>query len=353
MSASFPERNSPPISPVPNESLVDRVRSAERKVREYLDDIGNRKLRWLPLHHPVKTKNLEKIAGDLQSILARLESGDRAAGERSRASLETLLDQLEHPEHIAFDTAWELADLLELEILQLTDDPHLFMRLTSTNEDPILGPRLRAHLPKPKLDDLLASYSENGKFKDNHFSLEARCALELLQQSLINEYRVDRAKARLRGIYLITMAVFLGVFLLGMCYFYLAASRPASDTSAGNATLLMLTLLSGAAGSVLSRAIQLGKQPLRAETDKPQAEPPLGIRTLLAGWKVFFAQPVIGATAAMILFLVVFARWINFGSDQLLQPASLALLGFVAGFSEPFFLGVLDKVAGKANASLH
>jgi len=347
MSTSFP------ISPVPNESLVDRVRSAERKVREYLDCIGNSKLRWLPLHHPVRTKNLEKIAGDLQSILARLESDDRTAGKRSRAALETLLDQLKEPKRMAFDSTWELADLLELEILQLADDPHLFMRLTSINDDPILGQRLRTYLPKPKLDALLASYADNGKFKDDHFGLEARCALELLQQSLINEYRVDRAKTRLRGIYLITMAVFLGGLVLGMCYFYLAATRPGSSTTAGNATLLILTLFSGAAGSVLSRAIQLGKQPLHAETDKPQAEPPLGIRTLLAGWKVFFAQPVIGATAAMILFLVVFARWINFGSDQLLQPASLALLGFVAGFSEPFFLGVLDKVAGKASASVH
>ena len=93
-------------------------------------------------------------------------------------------------------------------------------------------------------------------------------------------------------------------------------------------------------------------QPLRADADTKVPEPPLGIRALLSGWKVFFAQPVIGATAALVVFLVFSAGLLQLGNTQQPGPAALALVGFLAGFSEPFFLGVLDKVAGKGGGSL-
>jgi hypothetical protein len=111
--------------------------------------------------------------------------------------------------------------------------------------------------------------------------------------------------------------------------------------------------LAGAVGSVLSRAIKLGKQPQDAATDKKTAETPLGIRALISGSRIFYAQLVIGATSALILFLVFHTGLVQIGGKEELEPAAYGLLGFLAGFSEPFFIGVLDKVAGEAGSSLN
>lgn len=340
-----PDPSPPSAQPAPPlGELVHLVRSAEVKVRTHLNELGNRKLRWLVPDHPIKTKNLEKIAGHLQNVLVRLvrrnpDGSSQAARDTISASLSPLLDQVEEPKKMAFDSAWEVADLLELELLQLADDTELYMLLI---EEQTAAPRYaQAHL-----EALIAGYAEaNGQFKDDKSRSAARRALEHLQQARISEYRRDRAKAKLRGIYLTTMAGFLGIFAAGMCYFYLTASR------GGETSLLLLVVFSGAAGSVLSRAVKLGKQPLHANPDAESNEPPLGIRALLSGWKVFFAQPVIGATAALILFLTLQAGLFQFGKNQTLGPAGMGLLGFLAGFSEPFFLGVLDKVTGQGQGS--
>jgi hypothetical protein len=79
---------------------------------------------------------------------------------------------------------------------------------------------------------------------------------------------------------------------------------------------------------------------------------PLGIRALIADKKTFLAQPVIGATTALILFLVFQAGFIQIGGLKELTPAAYGLVGFLGGFSEPFVLGILDKVAGQWGSTL-
>lgn len=338
---------------IAGDTLVHRVQSAERHLRNYLDGLGNRKLRWLVPDHPVRTKNLEKIIGHLQTILAQVEStGDlRTVGDTRDPTLISLLEQLRDPGQMAFDSAWEVADLLELEILRRADDPYLHMLLNAQQiPDPNDAHRWESHFPKDYLKSLLEGYRD-GRFRGDYLRLEARRAVEHLQQLRIGEYRVDRAKAKLRGIYVITMAALLGALDLALAYFYVAASLLTDHTSlAYTRDVLLLVIFAGATGSVLSRAVKLGKQPLHAGADTKVPEPPLGIRALLSGWKVFFAQPVIGATAALVVLLVFSSGLVQLGNSQQLGPAGLTLVGFLAGFSEPFFLGVLDKVVGKAGS---
>ena len=57
-------------------------------------------------------------------------------------------------------------------------------------------------------------------------------------------------------------------------------------------------------------------------------------------------QPLVGASAGALVFLLLASRAFSVGS---LDPAawpSPGVLGFAAGFSEPFFLGLVDRVAG-------
>jgi hypothetical protein len=102
---------------------------------------------------------------------------------------------------------------------------------------------------------------------------------------------------------------------------------------------------------VLSRAVTLGKQPLNVTDAKETSEAPLGIRALLSDWKVFVAQPVIGAATALVLFLIVSSGLLQIGGMKELSPPGFALIGFLSGFSEPFFVGTLEKISsgsGKA-----
>jgi hypothetical protein len=305
--------------------------------------------KWLLREDPVKTKNLEKIAGYLQSLITYLSPSND--DHQNLASLTTLLEQIE-PSNLSSNNAWELADLLEIELIRLGDDAYLYTLLkvqqNPDNKDPH---RWDKYFTKVDLTTLLDS---NGKFNDGS-RLRAKRLLEHIQQARISEYRRDRAKVQLRGIYLERMAFFLIFFITGLGVFYLFASRlelVERNSTEYRTFLLLLVVWAGATGSILSRAVKLGKQPLGSETGVASGEPPLGIRALLSGWKVFLAQPVIGATMALIVFLVFYSGLLQIGNIKQLGPAGFGVIGFLAGFSEPFFIGILDKVAGQGGASL-
>jgi hypothetical protein len=61
-----------------------------------------------------------------------------------------------------------------------------------------------------------------------------------------------------------------------------------------------------------------------------------------------FVQPWVGAAAALAILAVLASGIVKLpGAQSGLQSwAGLAAYGFVAGFSEPFFLGVVARIAG-------
>jgi hypothetical protein len=64
----------------------------------------------------------------------------------------------------------------------------------------------------------------------------------------------------------------------------------------------------------------------------------------MAAWKLFIAQIGIGAAAGLVLYIVMQSGVVNGLATT--NAARVSLLAFLAGFSEPFFIGILDKVAG-------
>lgn len=56
-------------------------------------------------------------------------------------------------------------------------------------------------------------------------------------------------------------------------------------------------------------------------------------------------QPLIGATAGLVTLFVLETGAVELGAKQTASWAALALFTFVAGFSEPFFLGLVQRVA--------
>ncbi|HKP52101.1 MAG TPA: hypothetical protein VJ183_05560 [Chloroflexia bacterium] len=325
------------------EGLVERIKDTQQKLRNYLDGLEKQESRRGGASDPVRSKNLTKIIGHLQSLIIFI-SPDNHAFPNQVDSLVTLLDQLQKPEEISATGAWELADLLEIELVRFGDDAYLQMLLRTqqnTNDAHSWGKRFSTK----SLDDLIQKYKEVNQVQDAR--LEARRGLEYLLQTYILEYRRDRAKMRLRGMYLAIMAwvllpltIFLALVYVDPFGLFLSGSWGAVSKT------LLLAVIAGAIGSVLSRAIKLGRQPLSSRSPVQGSEPPLGIRALLSVGTIFVAQSFIGATSALVLFLVLETHLVPIGVVYNQSPAGYALIGFLAGFSEPFFIGVLDKVSG-------
>lgn len=354
-------------------NLVLLIRKKEQEIRSYLDYLGKRQLNWFHSDDPVRTKNLEKIAGHLHSILNYLGPQDDKPcfTEQKTKTLCLLLEQMKDPHDISSSNAWEFADMLEIELIRLGDPVYIYTLLKAQQKADAVSHRWEKYFPGSDLDTLLKSYN-CGEFGDCKHLLEARRFLEYLRQQQILEYRQDRAKTVLRGKYLAIMALILSGLVIGLGYFYLDTSRSAAhlsiivnqpnaglmpsdmerlvaDTRAEYlANLLPLVLFAGAVGSVLSRAIKLGKQPLHAEAEDKTREPPLGIRKLISGWIVFLVQPIIGATAALVLFLIFYSGILQIGGVKEPGPEVFGLIGFLAGFSEAYFIGTLEKITGKS-----
>ncbi len=324
----------------------DRIRKIQGTLAEHLNGLRRKRNRWPEVfrYDPVRTKNLEKAASHLQQLLAMLESAEREGRRVGVASLGVLLDRLDGQgiAGISGHGAWELADALSLELVRCADDARLHVLLSGKGL--LVGQGWETHFPDDLLRAVAGAYSDGG-FRPEHRRLQARYILEEVEQLRVQEFRRDRALAELRGIYLGRMVLVLLLTLLPFAGFFLVASASSPRFDAASPDAVLLVLFAGAVGSVLSRAIKLGGQgTLQAAAD---GEAPLGIRALYAGWKVFLAQPVIGAASAFLVYLVLRSRLLALGSATADDPAALALVAFLAGFSEPFFIGTLDRIAGQ------
>jgi len=333
-----------------SDAVLSRIKDIEDRLRTYLN--GRHRFYWRVVDDPVRIKNLEKIAGHLHRIVPFLTDDKSVPGDRGvlpsdnkTRSLSILLDQIKAPKDLCFNSAWELADQLEVELIRLGDDGFLIALLGAElqhieDTEGTSCDKCQEKFPHTLLKKLQAQY-QNWAFEPES-RLMARRLLEQIQQARIAEYRRDRAKMGLRGRYLVRMASILGLLLLALWYFYPIVSASPADSKLPY--LIAIVMMAGALGSVLSRAIKLSKQQLTGKTSGANVEPPLGIRALMSEWKIFFVQPVIGATAAFATLLVFREGLISVGGVTASVPTFAALIGFLAGFSEPFFLGVLERV---------
>ena len=328
-------------------NLIQIIQCKEQMLRDYLDNSGKKGTSSKKIGRqscdPVKIKHLEKIIGHLQNILLFIDRpGNTPCG--GTASLISLLHQVKDPENMEPTNAWELSDLFKIEVIRHGDDPYLFMLLKAQTK--LDSPhKWDNHFPSEHLEMLLKRYT-CGKFLDCYGRHEARRFLEHLEQAQIDEYRHDRAKTRLREKILVPMMISLAVLLALFSYFYYRI-RP------DDLNLLLLVLSSGALASILSRAMKLINQPLHKDAEiKTKELQPLGIRALMSESNIFIAQLLIGATSALMVFLVFSSGQIQLVVNEASKPAAYGIIGFLAGFSEVYFIGILDKVAGQTGGSL-
>jgi len=263
------------------------------------------------------------------SRLLAIQSERDAAAE---SELKALL--LEHLRIRTVDDGWELAarlkrinlrlgrcdrayvhSLLEYESAHVDDARHWH---TWTN-----------HFRKQELLDLLDAYRDRALTVTNREQELAVNRLNLLYLKRAEAGRDRRAKAALKDLYLKQLALVLVPFLLGLG----AVALVSATASHSVWRAFAVAALAGALGSTLSGVLRLRDQLLRLDE-------------LRAFKPAMFVQPLVGASAGALVFLLLASRAFSVGS---LDPAawpSPGVLGFVAGFSEPFFLGLVDRIAG-------
>lgn len=350
--------------------LMCDIESAQEDLRTYLNGAeGKGVTRWLWLSRtfagdPVRTKNLEKISGHLQNILSSDRICEIKDDDPATAPLASLLKQIDPPSELTGHNAWELSDLVEIESIRWMSDTSLYAALMS--HIPCVSKLLNS-LPGPGQPANQVSIpgwqATSHSFSNLDERKYAEALLRACLQKNLDEYRRDRAKVELRGMYLLRMVTML-LFLGGLFFiFYMLSTERANVRML--VYLVPVTLIAGAIGSLLSRAIRLGKQPLRVEsaagaadgssannTQAAEGEPPLGIRALMSTWSVAVVQPIIGAVTALIVYLVFATGLLQLGGIQNydLNANHYALIGFLAGFSEPFFLNTLGGITDRLSA---
>ena len=278
-------------------------------------------------------KAFSRISSRLFELRVYLDLGRTNPGQ-PLAAVASILDRIDAG--LGRDSAWDTAEELKTGLLHVAPDEHLSTLLDAEWAAPARQEhRWTSLFPEEELTGLRARSASGEK---NERSPGWRSAtidwLATLYERRMDSWRHDRAKAQLRSNYLFAVTALLGVVLGLTSVMTVWQGEPfTGDVS----TLLLTAMAAGALGSVLS-----GVYKLRDEM--------LSIRQLRSFGPVLTAQPFVGATAATLLFAVLTSGLIQVAG---LAPGNLswqhhAVFGFLAGFSEPFFLGVVKRVAGLA-----
>ena len=230
-----------------------------------------------------------------------------------------------HPKPHDRRAANELLDKLDAIVPLIADDAHLCLMLDDELDRPdaVLGAGHRRRAQR-----LL------GERSDAVLSAGARREAEVLVSGALRE-RNNRAREELianelRQNYLTWLGAVLLVLVAGACYF--AALAPRQGLWAD----LVLSLLAGALGGTLSGALKL-----RAPEGRLTALKNLGL--------VLYVQPLLGAVGGLVLFAIWKAGLVEFSGLEEADWASIMVVSFVGGFSEPFLLRTLERISGSGD----
>jgi len=260
---------------------------------------------------------------DLDDDHAPLRTAD--AGERLRDLLGRDVDKL------SIDGAWELANELKRELLVVADVPYVWAHLeyeAERDKKPNKWHRWSDHFPAKKLRVLIAARSNGGVggSVDRSVHLDAVRSLRKLYELRAEEGLARRARAAQKCRYLTALIPILLVPLLTLS---------ASIYEAGRADVwkdIGLAASAGALGATLSGTFRVRDRLIELDD-------------LRSFWPAMRIQPLIGATAGLVTLSALKTGAVDIEASATASWAAVALFTFAAGFSEPFFLGLVERVA--------
>ena len=228
---------------------------------------------------------------------------------------------------LSIDSAWELANQLRSELLFLGDVSYVWTQLeyeVQRDKKPNKWHRWSDHFAPSKLEALI-QVRDNGAV-DRQTHLEAVRSLRKLYGLRAEAGMERRARAAQKCRYLTLLIPILFTLQVALAA---AIYEVGAD---GVWKQIILAASAGALGATLSGTLRV-RDRLVALDD------------LRSFWPAMRIQPLIGATAGLFALLALESHAINPGGGEETPWAAYALLTFVAGFSEPFFLGLVQKIA--------
>jgi hypothetical protein len=243
------------------------------------------------------------------------------ARERVDALLSRDLDK------ISIDAAWELANELKRELLVLGDVPYVWTQLqyeAKRDEKKNKWHRWSEHFPVTKLRALIALRDD--ETRDRAVHLDAVRSLQKLYELRAEEGLDRRARAAQKCRYLKALIPFLVIALMLLSASVHEAGRP------GVWKEIALAMSAGALGAVMSGIFRVRDRLVELDD-------------LRSFWPAMRIQPLIGATAGLVTLFVLESGAVDVGGNAEAPWAELALFTFASGLSEPFFLGLVDRLA--------
>jgi hypothetical protein len=357
-------------APAQHPGWAELMRDAALASDKVHDELARLETGWkkmLDLQRPLRRKLLGRMCSHITSILAaaaaaqRLEVAatsackpPRRSGEASGPSIPPsaieltalALGKVESLDEMATPTLWEVKNLLRIACLDILDDAELHARVaevhTRVKEEQQQTTKGEARRRRGSLldaDQLLDGIDpERGGVKPPHLRHKAVVGLRLFYQEHDDCGRYERALAEQRGICLkwISMGMLLLVLTISaplvMYGIELDDKNAAIDVSRRIAALLVV-LSAGTLGSLLALLLQFRDVFHR-------------IGEMRAHWAVLPAQAAVGATLALVLFLIYRTGFIGLeGWPNLrVELVQLAVFSLIAGFSEPFVLRIIQRV---------
>lgn len=274
----------------------------------------------------------------------------------------SLLELLEQHDisSLSIPAAWEHTLCLQRLLLLIGDRYYIKTQLLSewqietTQKDYVFG-RWSRFFDVELLKDLVDKYKGDDVSED---SAVHRQAVEYLTYLSVTRNSIGRSlamNARTRTMYLDRLTALLAALLLLLLGSVYIASHNANALRFFN--LLgalwdgslritfghpdfkhaLISAVTGGLGSTLS-----GFYKLRDKVSH--------LNDLRSFRAAMWAQPFVGAVAGVLLFLIIRSGVIGLGISVKgdLWPV-FGIYGFLAGFSEPFFLGLVERVAGAAD----
>jgi hypothetical protein len=290
--------------------------------------------RWAPSRHA--DPELRKVLGVIQAHLSEtrrlLAVPGAAATPRSGAMQELKALAQRDPALLAIDGAWELAGALKRLNLRVGDEAYVASRLEYEQHRAAGAGQWHgwdAHFETAELAALLDAFRKRRPTPEEHARAVDRLTFLYLMREEAGRDR--RARAALKFLYLTRLAPVLFVLLVGLGVSVNYATKGSFLET------ILLTACAGAVGSTLSGVFKVRDQLVRLDE-------------LRGFWPAMRVQPLVGACAGLIVFLVLDSKAVQFGSVASTSWSARGLLAFAAGFSEPFFLGIVQRVAVVSDA---
>lgn len=310
------------------QDYTDVIKKAQQVLAEQLS-----KKSWRPMG-PIRRKLLELIFERLNDAIREFESRENLPGHcwKELAQLSKLINH-----QMTERVAWFVADELKALLPQCATSKHLYRQLSlEIKRDSRKGMLWQDLFEIDELTKLMDDFdAEREEFK----SLENRNLATLRLSSLYQERngigRHNRARSATRTLYVTLLSIILTLFLIPIVF----VENIIPDLSFLSSDQMLISLVSGALGATISRALQIRD---------------LGtISEIKEVWTSSLAQILIGAALASIVLIILSTGLIDILGigDSAFTIPDIFLVGFLVGFSEPLAIGILDRISGKAGSS--